>query len=195
MQIFTLPLNPSVCRSQPLLAKQGRFPVARRQRHYHQIEKQLILSFWWMLRWCPDSSTVRAAELECEKLISSWPKVLLVTPGYRENDMSHCVSRASSSRGLRTVKPTNNKKCMQNACFTLVVLESNSGFPEKGVGKLQNAVVTKSTFNQQPPGEEMQTSFWTPAGEPTENKAVPAQENPFLGDLEMIWRVFCGFFL
>lgn len=30
-------------------------------------------------------------ELECEELISSCPKVLLVTPGYRENDMSHCV--------------------------------------------------------------------------------------------------------
>lgn len=43
--------------------------------------------------------------------------------------------------------------------------------------------------------EEMQTSFRTPAKEPTENKAVPAQENPSLGDLDMLWSVFCSFFL
>lgn len=38
----------------------------------------------------------------------------------------------------------------------------------------------------------MPTDFWSLASEPAQSKAGPAQENPFLGKLEIIGRVFCG---
>lgn len=63
---------------------------------------------------------------------------------------------------------------------------------KKKVRKTAKGVVIKAFQTNR---EEMQTSFRTPAKEPTENKAVPAQENPSLGDLDMFCSVFCSFFL
>lgn len=41
---FHAPVLPRGSRSQSLLVKPGRFPVARRHGHYYQIEQQLIQS-------------------------------------------------------------------------------------------------------------------------------------------------------
>lgn len=168
----------------------GSFPAARRHCHYHQIEQELIQSCWWMPRWCPDSSTVGTTELECKKLISSWPEVLQVTPGYRGKWHKSCVSWASSSRVLCTANPHNDIRCMQNACCLTPMFKL--WHPRKRVRETTKCGSHKKTSNQYPLVEEMQIILWTRASGPVPNKAVAAGENsfprgPFSGLKGFLW--------
>lgn len=93
-----------------------------------------------------------------------------------------CISGASSPGVLCTVKPPISVGVSRMHAVSPHYFQGlNSDIPERRLGKLQNAEVSKSTSNQYPLEEEMQTSFWTLASGLIQNKALPAQENSFLG--------------